>query len=200
MTWHIRWYAHIWHVHVHVACARSVHRVCMACVHVCVVCAWCVHGPFAWRVSMVHRIASRAGAGTSATSTGITTTMRTTHCATCAPTRTSRGRIGRWSATRTAGTLRARYSRYTTVWCAMQCAQKCPRCVSDTDTYGPSDLGGRCSGHGGPYPPLGMHDFTCTNMGISSGCSDVYASNLDCQWIDITGTPNGNYWLTVSCR
>ena len=175
--------------------ASCVHGMCACLRGVCVVCAWplcmaCIYGTS-------HRL-YRAGAGTSATSTGITTTMRTTHCATCAPTRMSRGRIGRSSATRTAGTLRARYSRYTTVGCAMQCAQKCPRCVSDTDTYGPSDLGGRCSGHGGPYPPLGLHDFSCTNMGISSGCSDVYASNLDCQWIDITGIPNGNYWLTVS--
>ena len=49
----------------------------------------------------------RAGAGTTAISTGTTTTTRTTHCATCAPMMPSRGRIGRWSATRTAGALRA---------------------------------------------------------------------------------------------
>ncbi len=72
------------------------------------------------------------------------------------------------------------------------------RCVSDTDTYGPNDGGGRCVAQGGPYPPLGLHDFDCTNMGISSGCSDEYRSTLDCQWIDITNTTDGYYWLTVS--
>jgi len=35
-------------------------------------------------------------------------------------------------------------------------------------------------------------------MGISSGCSDKYDNKLDCQWIDITDTANGNYWLTVA--
>ena len=35
-------------------------------------------------------------------------------------------------------------------------------------------------------------------MGISPGCSDQYASNYDCQWIDITDLPDGDYWLTVS--
>ena len=85
--------------------ASCVHGMCMCAWCVRGVCAWCVHG--VCMACMVHRIASRAGAGTSATSTGITTTMRTTHCATCAPTTPSRGRIGRWSATRMAGALRA---------------------------------------------------------------------------------------------
>ena len=43
-----------------------------------------------------------------------------------------------------------------------------------------------------------MHGFSCGNMGISPGCSDQYASNYDCQWIDITDLPDGDYWLTVS--
>jgi len=78
------------------------------------------------------------------------------------------------------------------------------RCVSDTNTYGgaPGDRGGRCwaATGTGEDPDLlrGMHGFSCGNMGISPGCSDQYASNYDCQWIDITDLPDGDYWLTVS--
>ena len=99
-------------------------------------------------------------------------------------------------------------SRYTTsmvtVWCHQRTLPRpifccCGRCVSDTDTYGPNALGAsRCVSQGGPYEPLGLYDFSCVNMGISSGCSDVYASNLDCQWIDITDVADGYYWLSVS--
>ena len=32
----------------------------------------------------------------------------------------------------------------------------------------------------------------------TSGCSDEYHSNYDCQWIDITNVTDGHYWLTVS--
>ena len=124
--------------------------------------------------------------------------------------RTSRGRIGRWSATRTAGELRSRprpassYPLYhSMVRLAVHslmpyAATHYFRCVQDTNTYGLASGGGRCSGQGGPYPPLGLHDFSCKNMGISSGCSDVYDNKLDCQWIDITDSPDGVYWLTVS--
>ena len=49
----------------------------------------------------------RAGAGTTAISTGTTTTMRITHCAICAPMTPLRGRIGRWSVTIMAGALLA---------------------------------------------------------------------------------------------
>ena len=38
----------------------------------------------------------------------------------------------------------------------------------------------------------------CGNQGISVGWQDVYYSGLECQWIDITGLPNGQYWLTVA--
>ena len=72
--------------------------------------------------------------------------------------------------------------------------------MSDTDTYGGKGAGhGRCNHPSDtPYLPLGLHDFTCLNMGISSGCSDEYHSNYDCQWIDITNVTDGHYWLTVS--
>ena len=39
--------------------------------------------------------------------------------------------------------------------------------------------------------------FHCGEMGISSGCFDVYDSNLACQWIDVTDVQSGEYWLSV---
>ena len=39
--------------------------------------------------------------------------------------------------------------------------------------------------------------FNCGEMGISSGCFDVYDSNLACQWIDVTDVQSGEYWLSV---
>ena len=34
-------------------------------------------------------------------------------------------------------------------------------------------------------------------QGISVNCGDLYARHLDCQWIDITGVPNGDYILRL---
>ena len=85
-----------------------------------------------------------------------------------------------------------------TLSCALYCDA---RCVSDTSTYGLNDtkFGGRCVGNSkSPDLSRGMHGFTCFNMGISPGCSDQYLNFYDCQWIDITGLPDGYYWLTVS--
>lgn len=39
--------------------------------------------------------------------------------------------------------------------------------------------------------------YTCEYMGISAGCADIYGADLDCQWIDITDIPDGNYTLVV---
>lgn len=36
------------------------------------------------------------------------------------------------------------------------------------------------------------------SQGLSPGCHDIYAANIDCQWIDITDVPPGNYVLKVT--
>lgn len=50
---------------------------------------------------------------------------------------------------------------------------------------------------GDPTVPLqGRH--TCQNQGIQRGWSDIYASDLPCQYVDITGVPDGPYTLRMS--
>jgi hypothetical protein len=39
--------------------------------------------------------------------------------------------------------------------------------------------------------------FNCNFQGISRGWADTYNSELDCQWIDVTGVPGGDYTLEV---
>src|SRR5581483_11835162 len=40
--------------------------------------------------------------------------------------------------------------------------------------------------------------YTCTNQGIQVGWADFYPAILDCQWIDVTDLPPGNYKLHVA--
>lgn len=40
--------------------------------------------------------------------------------------------------------------------------------------------------------------YTCANNGIQAGWADVYTQDLDCQFIDITGVPSGEYYLQLS--
>lgn len=52
----------------------------------------------------------------------------------------------------------------------------------------------RPPGSNGPREP----NFPdCGFQGISAGWADVYHRDLDCQWIDVTGVPNGRYVLEV---
>jgi hypothetical protein len=39
--------------------------------------------------------------------------------------------------------------------------------------------------------------YDCTNQGVSAGCGDVYDASLGCQYIDITGVPDGDYLLRM---
>ncbi len=57
-------------------------------------------------------------------------------------------------------------------------------CLMDIDDYGNNG-----------DDPMG---FNCGNQGISIGWEDVYDSGLDCQFVDITGLPDGDYTLTVT--
>jgi hypothetical protein len=47
-------------------------------------------------------------------------------------------------------------------------------------------------------PAAGPAKYNCSNQGISAGWSDVYDASLDCQWIDVTGVPAGNYLLRIT--
>jgi hypothetical protein len=40
--------------------------------------------------------------------------------------------------------------------------------------------------------------FHCGFQGITSGWADIYGAGLDCQWVDITDVPNGDYVLSIS--
>ncbi len=43
----------------------------------------------------------------------------------------------------------------------------------------------------------GFGQYTCSNMGITAGCYDAYGAGTQCQWIDITDVPTGDYRLAV---
>lgn len=43
----------------------------------------------------------------------------------------------------------------------------------------------------------GMGQYTCGNMGISAGCYDAYGAGTQCQWVDITNVPDGDYRLAA---
>lgn len=40
--------------------------------------------------------------------------------------------------------------------------------------------------------------YSCEQQGISSGWEDVYDNTQDCQWLDITNVPPGNYLLRLT--
>ncbi|ADO73076.1 lysyl oxidase family protein [Stigmatella aurantiaca] len=49
----------------------------------------------------------------------------------------------------------------------------------------------------GPDVPCAKK-FTCDDQGIQRGWSDLYGNTLDCQWLDITDVPPGDYRLQVT--
>ena len=59
-------------------------------------------------------------------------------------------------------------------------------CMEDTTQYGADP---------GPTPAT---PFNCNNQGLHVGWEDIYPNDIDCQWIDITGVPGGNYILSVT--
>jgi hypothetical protein len=64
--------------------------------------------------------------------------------------------------------------------------QKLAYCMEDTERV----LSGPGIGCGKIYD--------CENQGIQAGWSDIYGNSLDCQWLDITSVPAGNYQLRVT--
>jgi hypothetical protein len=48
-----------------------------------------------------------------------------------------------------------------------------------------------------PWVPLNP-TYTCDFQGLTRGWYDIYYSVLDCQWIDVTGIPDGDYQLRLT--
>lgn len=46
--------------------------------------------------------------------------------------------------------------------------------------------------------PREMARYTCSFQGIQRGWQDVYDSSLDCQWVDVTDVPEGDYDLHIA--
>ncbi len=45
--------------------------------------------------------------------------------------------------------------------------------------------------------PTGAQRYFCSYMGITAGCQDLYGNNIDCQWVDVTDVPDGDYTLVA---
>ena len=56
------------------------------------------------------------------------------------------------------------------------------------------------SGHKNGYCVIdlcGFGQYTCGNMGITAGCYDAYGAGTQCQWLDLTDVPTGDYRVAV---
>ena len=47
-------------------------------------------------------------------------------------------------------------------------------------------------------PDAGSPRFHCGFQGLTRGWADIYDASLDCQWVDITDVPDGDYLLRIS--
>jgi hypothetical protein len=48
-----------------------------------------------------------------------------------------------------------------------------------------------------PVAPTPAQRFDCTYQGLHVGWEDIYPNDIDCQWIDVTGLPSGQYVLSI---
>jgi len=48
-----------------------------------------------------------------------------------------------------------------------------------------------------PNAPRTSGHYGCSNQGISMGWADTYSAGTECQWIDITGVPAGQYQVEI---
>ncbi|MSP60807.1 MAG: hypothetical protein EXR72_10790 [Myxococcales bacterium] len=73
----------------------------------------------------------------------------------------------------------------------------CPTKCASTEYCGSDCV---CHRSRDPRPDLVVNKIRllCDNQGIQAGWSDLYGNALDCQWLDVTGIPSGNYQLRVS--
>jgi hypothetical protein len=56
------------------------------------------------------------------------------------------------------------------------------------------------SGHKNGYCVIdlcGFGQYTCGNMGITAGCYDAYGAGTQCQWLDLTDVPTGDYRVAI---
>jgi len=40
--------------------------------------------------------------------------------------------------------------------------------------------------------------YNCQNQGLATGWEDIYGASLNCQWLDVTGVPEGDYLLRIT--
>jgi hypothetical protein len=63
-------------------------------------------------------------------------------------------------------------------------------CVDDTRAYPQLQ----------PPPANPAKPYDCMNQGLHVGWEDLYPADIDCQWVDITGVPSGQYILSVKAN